>query len=77
MPKKQPKAFDKIFPQANKEALDLLSKMLIFDPSKRITVNEALKHPYFSDYNIAHELPKREPVPDLEFEFEHYSKLTR
>jgi mitogen-activated protein kinase 1/3 len=34
----------------NKEALDLLQKMLQVDPSKRITVEEALKHPYLKDY---------------------------
>lgn len=28
--------------------LDLLTKMLQFDPSKRISVKEALKHPWFS-----------------------------
>ena len=32
---------------ANKEAIDLLEKMLVYDPSDRITAKEALKHPYF------------------------------
>ncbi|KAK8517649.1 hypothetical protein V6N12_016491 [Hibiscus sabdariffa] len=30
-------------------AIDLLQKMLIFDLSKRITVTEALQHPYMSE----------------------------
>lgn len=29
--------------------LDLLQKMLILDPSKRITAKGALAHPYFAD----------------------------
>ena len=31
----------------NKEGLDLLSRMLHYDPSARITAKEALQHPYF------------------------------
>lgn len=30
------------------QARDLLSKMLIIDPSKRISVDEALQHPYIN-----------------------------
>lgn len=33
-------------PTASPEALDLLSKMLKFDPDERITAEECLKHPY-------------------------------
>ncbi|KAF1329228.1 Cmgc/mapk protein kinase, partial [Globisporangium splendens] len=39
-----------MFPNANPEALDLLWKMLIFDVEKRITVEEALRHPYLAAY---------------------------
>lgn len=30
-------------------AIDLLKKMLTFDPNKRITAEEALHHPYLSE----------------------------
>jgi serine/threonine protein kinase len=30
--------------------IDLLSKMLVFDPKKRIDVDKALNHEYFNDY---------------------------
>jgi len=36
------------FPDSNADALDLLSKMLILDPAKRITVAESLEHPYLA-----------------------------
>ncbi|KAJ6682154.1 MITOGEN-ACTIVATED PROTEIN KINASE [Salix koriyanagi] len=37
-----------LYPHADPLALDLLQRMLVFDPSKRITVTEALLHPYIS-----------------------------
>jgi serine/threonine protein kinase len=32
-------------------ALDLVQKMLVYEPSKRITAREALLHPYFQEFN--------------------------
>jgi len=34
---------------ANGTAFDLLTKMIEYDPAKRITAEEALKHPYFKE----------------------------
>lgn len=50
--------FRDLFPAAEPLALDLLTRMLAFDPSKRISASEALKHPYFDSL---HE-PCDEPV---------------
>jgi serine/threonine protein kinase len=33
----------------DEDGVDLLSKMLAYDPFKRITAQAALKHPYFND----------------------------
>jgi serine/threonine protein kinase len=41
----------------NPKGLDLLERMLEYDPSKRITAAEALEHPYF----------KEEPYPVMKF----------
>ena len=35
-------------PGAPPEALDLLSKMITWSPDKRLTVTEAMQHPYFA-----------------------------
>lgn len=36
------------FPDANADAIGLLSKMLILDPARRMTVDQALEHPYLA-----------------------------
>ena len=42
--------FEEIFPQIkDKDALDLLKKLLEFNYKKRISAKEALNHPYFDD----------------------------
>lgn len=40
-----------LFYIANPMAIDLLNKLLEFDPSQRINVEEALAHPYLSAYH--------------------------
>ncbi|XP_078168863.1 mitogen-activated protein kinase 4-like [Carex rostrata] len=39
----------RLYPMANPLAIDLLQRMLVLDPSKRIRVDEALRHPYISN----------------------------
>lgn len=41
--------FQRMFPAAGKNALDLLRQLLAFNPSKRLTVDECLAHPYFDE----------------------------
>lgn len=38
------------FPTASAQFLDLIDKLLQFDPAKRITATQALKHPFFADF---------------------------
>lgn len=42
-----------------RQLFDLLSHMLVYKPSKRITMNEALRHPFFTDAD------SRRPVDEL------------
>jgi serine/threonine protein kinase len=40
-----------IFPDADQLVLDLVEKLLSFDPSRRLTAEMALAHPYFAEYH--------------------------
>ncbi|GAA6060482.1 hypothetical protein JCM10212_007113 [Sporobolomyces blumeae] len=57
--------FVQLFPSANPLALDLLAKLLAFDPHERISCEDALVHPYLS---VWHE-PADEPVCETKFDF--------
>eukprot|EP00245_Coleochaete_scutata_P009910 TRINITY_DN336_c0_g1_i1.p1 TRINITY_DN336_c0_g1~~TRINITY_DN336_c0_g1_i1.p1 ORF type:complete len:304 (-),score=62.39 TRINITY_DN336_c0_g1_i1:516-1427(-) len=46
-PQWRPENLAKTVPQLNDKGIDLLAKMLQYDPSKRISAKEALNHPYF------------------------------
>ena len=72
MPKRAGKDFNKLFENANPLAIDLLKKLLIFDYTKRITVDDALKHPYLSELHCNEDEPACEPVSKYDFEFEEH-----
>ncbi|KAJ1378875.1 Serine/threonine-protein kinase, active site [Sesbania bispinosa] len=60
--------FSRLYPNAHPLAIDLLAKMLVFDPTKRITVNEALQHPYMAPlYDPSCDPPAIIPI-DLEID---------
>uniref|UniRef100_A0A3P8WT62 Mitogen-activated protein kinase n=1 Tax=Cynoglossus semilaevis TaxID=244447 RepID=A0A3P8WT62_CYNSE len=54
--------WNRLFPNADPKALDLLDKMLTFNPHKRIEVEEALAHPYLEQYY--------DPTDEVPFKFE-------
>jgi serine/threonine protein kinase len=74
LPKKRKVPWRVLFPNAKSDALDLLEKMLTFNPEKRITVEEALKHPYLA---ALHD-PTDEPSCSSKFNFDFENEeLTR
>jgi mitogen-activated protein kinase 1/3 len=50
--------FKEYFEGQNELAIDLMEQMLKFDPSKRITVEEALNHPYLKDLHFEDDEPE-------------------
>ncbi|RLN95933.1 hypothetical protein BBJ28_00022537, partial [Nothophytophthora sp. Chile5] len=60
-PKKPKVPLSSVYPRATPQCLDLLEKMLVFDPRKRITIADALAHPYLSlvrDRSVERTCPK-------------------
>ncbi|KAF8761848.1 Mitogen-activated protein kinase [Rhizoctonia solani] len=66
LPFRKRRPFAQLFPNASALAVDFLTKTLTFDPKKRITVEDALCHPYLEAYHD----PDDEPVaPPLDPDF--------
>ncbi|KAM3331211.1 hypothetical protein ACQJBY_027312 [Aegilops geniculata] len=70
MRKKEPISFSHKFPNADPLALDLLQRLLAFDPKDRPTAEEALSHPYFKGLAKVEREPSCQPITKMEFEFE-------
>ncbi|GAQ82056.1 Mitogen-activated protein kinase [Klebsormidium nitens] len=68
LPKQQRVPLAQLYPTVQPMAMDLIDKMLVFDPNKRITVIEALNHPYLASLHDINDEPSC-PYPFM-FDFE-------
>ncbi|CAG8622907.1 14266_t:CDS:10 [Ambispora leptoticha] len=71
LPYMHKKPFQELFPNANPLAIDLIERLLAFDPSQRITVEQALEHPYLA---VWHD-PNDEPVCNSTFDFSSFESI--
>jgi len=71
---KPPVPWQTLIPNGNPLAFDLIDKMLAFNPAKRITVEEALSHPYLASIRDLDDEPVAEAVFDFDFEKWQLSK---
>ncbi|XP_072523659.1 mitogen-activated protein kinase 7 isoform X2 [Salminus brasiliensis] len=68
LPQRAPVPLSRLYPQAEPAALDLLAAMLRFDPRERISVCQALDHPYLAKYHDSDDEPVCVPAFDFEFD---------
>ena len=61
--KRTKQSFSSLFAKSNPVALDLLAKMLIFNPHKRYTIEQCISHPYFEGLHN----PEEEPISESPF----------
>jgi len=72
LPSQEPKDFNQLFNETSPDGIDLLKKMLTFNPRNRISVEQALEHPFLADLHCSEDEPDASPVEAFDFDFEKY-----
>ncbi|TMW69717.1 hypothetical protein Poli38472_001873 [Pythium oligandrum] len=54
-PKWRPQQLAKVVPGLDHVGLDLLSRLLVFEPSRRISARAAMAHPWFNDLHVQYQ----------------------
>jgi len=63
-PKKEGTGIAKLIPNVSPEAQEIITKMLNYDHSNRMSAGQALKHPYFKELKDADKsLPENTGIP--------------
>lgn len=70
-PRIQPYPWRNVFPQdVPKEAIDLISKIIVYEPESRLRPFEVCAHPFFDELrNPSTKLPNGKPIPSELFSF--------
>eukprot|EP00903_Cladosiphon_okamuranus_P016344 g15072.t1 len=62
--------YSEVFSDASEHAIDLLEGLLVFHPPDRLSVDEALNHPYFQPLRKSDTNSEPEVEPGFQFDFE-------
>ncbi|KPV75371.1 uncharacterized protein RHOBADRAFT_14353 [Rhodotorula graminis WP1] len=76
LPFQKRRNFAELFPAASEQACDFLAKTLTFDPTKRLTAEQCLEHPYLAQYHDPDDEPVAPPLDPGFFDFD-LEKLSR
>ncbi|CAG9331755.1 unnamed protein product [Blepharisma stoltei] len=71
---REKKSLQMIYPHSNRNLIDLMEQMILFNPRRRISCIEALRNPYFDDIRDQNKEIDAEVPAD--FEFEHIENIT-
>jgi len=71
LPKKARVPFRQLYPRASPLACDLLEQLLCFEPERRLTVEQALRHPYLADLHCEEDEPVCTHLDFCDFYFEY------
>ena len=71
LPPSKPKSLLEIFPTASEEALDMVDKMLQFNPEKRLSAEDALKHPYVAQFQNDEDEPVCKKIINITMDDNH------
>jgi mitogen-activated protein kinase 1/3 len=66
LPVRKRTPWKKLYPNASDSSLNMLDSLLTFNPNRRVSVEEALKHPYLAQYYN----PSDEPIAPRPFTFD-------
>ncbi|KAF8630196.1 hypothetical protein AX15_003052 [Amanita polypyramis BW_CC] len=65
-------SFSQVLPKASPQAIDLLERLLKFDPAERISAADALSHPYFTTAANPYPAPQPGLMPPPAFAYPHH-----
>ncbi|KAF8060610.1 MMK1 [Scenedesmus sp. PABB004] len=72
LPQRPPADLAALWPDADPQALDLLSRMLVFHPARRVSVDDALAHPWLAALHDESD----EPTADAPFAYDVPGQLS-